>query len=71
MCQLNSIFVGLLLVVTFPTKLVSPNLEFKRESYWVYSFADVLLFFLAGVSSVLGPEFPVQPESPASGVLRG
>ena len=65
MCGIPSIFVTLnistfcrlALVVTFPTQLDSPDLEFGRESYCISGFA-ALLVFLSGVSVVLGPESP-------------
>ena len=65
MCGISSIFVTLnistfcskALVVTFPTQLDSPDLEFIRESYCISGFAVSLLSGRSLRSS--GPESPV------------
>ena len=46
------------LVVTFPTKLVSPVLEFKQESYCISGFAVFVCFAQAGES-----DYPVHADS--------
>ena len=66
MCGIPSIFVTLTistfcrkaLVVTFPTELVSPVLEFERESYCISGFVVSVSFAQAGES-----DYPINLDS--------